>query len=193
MAEEKPLRRPRASALGAAQLGFAKGVAWGHSGVGLHAQMNARIAAVLSSAIALLAGCSPSASGPEKFKAEILAADKAFCAASLKDGVKPAFLKVITMDGKLLSDPRSGPDAVNATFAQFPSTAVLKWEPSFVDVSASGDVGYTWGRYTMTIPSGSKGRPPLISMGTYVTIWKRQPDGEWKVVLDGGNPDGAKE
>ncbi|HEY5078946.1 MAG TPA: hypothetical protein VII43_03835, partial [Opitutaceae bacterium] len=140
--------------------------------------MNARIAAVLSCAVALLTGCSPSASGTEKLKAEILAADKAFCAASVKDGVRPSFLKVIAMDGKLLNDPRTGADAVNATYAQFPPTAVLKWDPSFVDVSSSGDLGYTWGRYTMSIPSGVPGKPPLISMGTYVTIWKRSPGGE---------------
>ena len=155
--------------------------------------MNSRIAAALASAVALLAGCTPSASGPEKFKAEILAADKAFAASAVKDGVKPAFLRVIANDGKLLNDPRAGADAVNANYAQFPSTAVLTWEPSFVDVSSSGDLGYTWGRYTMTIPSGVAGKPPLISMGTYVTIWKRTPNGEWKVELDGGNPDGAKE
>ena len=153
--------------------------------------MNARAAAVLLSAIAPLAGCFQS-SGPEKFKAEILAADKAFCAASTKDGAKAAFLAGIAADGKLLSDPRAGADAVNAMFRQLPPTATLTWEPSFVDVAASGDLGYTWGRYTLTIPSGVKGNPPYIKMGTYVTIWKRQPGGEWKFVMDGGNPDGTK-
>jgi hypothetical protein len=29
-------------------------------------------------------------------------------------------------------------------------------------------------------------------MGTYVTIWKRQVSGGWKVVMDGGHPDGQK-
>jgi ketosteroid isomerase-like protein len=154
--------------------------------------MNVRIAAVLSSAIALLAGCSPSASSPENYKQEILAADKAFEAASLKDGPSAAFLANITMDGKLLSDTRTGADAVRATFVQFPPTATLTWEPSFVDVSSAGDLGYTWGRYVLTLPSGVKGKPPLIRMGTYVTIWKRQPSGAWKFVLDGGNPDGSK-
>jgi len=153
--------------------------------------MNARAAAVLSSAVALLAGCAPSASGPEKFKEEILAADKAFCAASVKNGAKAAFLGVVSKDAKLLGDTRAGPDAVRTVFMQLPDTAVLKWEPAFVDVSASGDFGYTWGRYTLTLP-GVKGKPPYIKMGTYVTIWRRQPGGEWKVVLDGGNPDGEK-
>jgi hypothetical protein len=29
-------------------------------------------------------------------------------------------------------------------------------------------------------------------MGTYVTIWKRRALRSWKVVLDGGHPDGQK-
>jgi ketosteroid isomerase-like protein len=153
--------------------------------------MNVRIAAVLSSAIALLSGCfQPSAN--EKFKDEILAADKAFSAASKRDGVEQAFLPVIAMNGKLLNDPRSGADAVRATYMQFPKTAVLTWEPSFVDVAASGDLGYSWGRYTLTLPNVKKGAAPVIQMGTYVTIWRHQPDGSWKVVLDGGNADGEK-
>jgi ketosteroid isomerase-like protein len=155
--------------------------------------MNVRIAVVLSFAVALFAGCSQSSDGTEKFKQEVLAADKAFNDASVKDGPKAAFLRAISMDGKLLNDSRSGADAVNATYAQWPANATLKWEPSFVDVSASGDLGYTWGRYTFIVPTGVKGGHPLLKMGTYVTIWKRQPGGAWKVVLDGGNPDGAKD
>ena len=155
--------------------------------------MNVRIAVVLSCAIALLAGCTPSSDGTEKYKEEVLAADKAFNDASLKDGPKAAFLRAIATDGKLLNDPRSGADAVNATYAQWPANATLKWEPSFVDVSSSGDLGYTWGRDTFSGPGGVKGGHPMIKMGTYVTVWKRQPGGGWKVVLDGGNPDGAKD
>ncbi len=152
--------------------------------------MSPKTAALSLCALALLAGCSPS--GTEKFKAEILAADKAFAAAAQKDGITASFLGVITPDGKILGDSRSGPDAVRNTFMQVPKTATLIWEPSFVDVSASGDLGYTWGRYTLTVPSGKKGAPPYVGMGTYVTIWKHQPDGTWKVVLDGGSPDGQK-
>jgi ketosteroid isomerase-like protein len=153
--------------------------------------MNLRVAAVLSSAVALLSGCSQS-SGPEKFKEEILAADKAFSEASRKEGIEQAFLPMIAIGGKLLNDPRVGADAVRAIYMQFPKTATLTWEPSFVDVAASGDLGYTWGRYTLTIPSVRKGAPPVIQMGTYVTIWRHQPDGIWKVVLDGGDADGTK-
>jgi ketosteroid isomerase-like protein len=149
--------------------------------------MNTRLTAVFALAAVLATGCSQP--GTEGLKAEIVAADKAFCEASKKEGIAAAFLGVITADGKLLSDSHLGPDAVRINFMQLPPTATLTWEPSFVDVSSAGDLGYTWGRYTLTLPSVTKGGAPSIHMGTYVTIWKRQPGGAWKVVLDGGNPD----
>jgi len=42
------------------------------------------------------------------------------------------------------------------------------------------------------VPSPKQGQPPYQKRGTYVTIWKRQPGGAWKFVLDGGSPDGQK-
>src|ERR1039458_7181552 len=97
--------------------------------LGPAASMSPRLAAAFMSAAALLAACSPS--GTEKFKAEVLAADKAFSAASKKDGIQSAFLGVIAQDGKLLGDTRAGADAVRDTFMQLPPTATLTWEPAF--------------------------------------------------------------
>jgi ketosteroid isomerase-like protein len=158
----------------------------------IHAQlMNPRIVAVLFSAVALLAGCTQP--DTERYKAEIIAADKAFCASSIKVGPKAAFLRAIARDCKLLAvDTRSGADAVNSVFIQLPAATTLTWEPAFVDVSASGDLGYTWGRYTLNIPIAKLGAAPLIRRGTYVTIWRRQHGGAWKAVLDGGNQDGTR-
>ncbi len=147
--------------------------------------MSLRLVALFSSAVALLAGCNQS--DTERYKEEIIAADKAFCASSVKDGPKAAFLAAIARDCKLLGDSRTGADAVNDVFIQLPPTAKLTWEPSFVGVSASGDVGYTWGRYILNVPMTKLGSRPLIRMGTYVTVWRRQPGGAWKVALHGGD------
>ncbi len=148
------------------------------------------LAAALTSAAAFLAACTQSS--PERFKAELIAADKAFSASSSKSGPKAAFLQTIARECKLLgSDSSSGAEAVNRMFMQLPPNATLTWEPAYVDVSAAGDLGYTWGRYQLTVPLPKPAMGPLIRRGTYVTIWKRQHGGAWKVVLDGGNPDGA--
>jgi ketosteroid isomerase-like protein len=61
----------------------------------------------------------------------------------------------------------------------------LTWSPVHVDVSESGDLGYTFGNYEFR--SIRKDGKPSVEYGKYTTIWKRQKDGHWKVVLDMGN------
>jgi ketosteroid isomerase-like protein len=62
----------------------------------------------------------------------------------------------------------------------------LVWEPTEADISASGDLGYTIGRYESTAAAADG---TTTTLGKYVTIWKKQPDGSWKVVVDIGTPD----
>ena len=59
----------------------------------------------------------------------------------------------------------------------------LTWKPIGADVS--GDLGYTYGTYEFR-SKGKDGRP-IVEYGKYTSIWKKQPDGKWKVVLDMGN------
>jgi|HubBroStandDraft_1064217.scaffolds.fasta_scaffold156197_2 ketosteroid isomerase-like protein len=152
--------------------------------------MNPRATLLLASAAALLAGCSGSGTG--KAKSELIAADIAFSEMSAKVGPSAALLAFIAPDAKLLSVVRQGKDGVHDELMQLPPTATLTWTTSYADVAASGDLGYTWGRYTLIVPSSVKGRQPLVEKGTYVTVWRHQAIGGWKVVLDGGNPDGRK-
>jgi len=51
-----------------------------------------------------------------------------------------------------------------------------------IQVAKSGDVGFTSGRYTTSWTS--EAGKPAIEHGNYVTVWKREPGGTWKVVLD---------
>jgi ketosteroid isomerase-like protein len=61
----------------------------------------------------------------------------------------------------------------------------LTWTPVGADISASGDLGYTYGTYEFR--SIGKDGKPLVDYGKYTSIWKKQKDGSWKVVLDMGN------
>jgi ketosteroid isomerase-like protein len=61
----------------------------------------------------------------------------------------------------------------------------LVWAPVGADISASGDLGYTWGTYEFR--SQGKDGKPVVEHGKYTSIWKKQKDGNWKVVLDMGN------
>jgi ketosteroid isomerase-like protein len=52
-------------------------------------------------------------------------------------------------------------------------------------MAASGDFGYTYG--TFEFRSRDKEGKLVSNYGKYTSIWKRQKDGSWKVVLDMGN------
>jgi ketosteroid isomerase-like protein len=63
----------------------------------------------------------------------------------------------------------------------------LVWHPDKVGVAHSGDLGYTSGTYLWTFkdPSGK-----LVSdKGKYLTVWKKQGDGSWKMLFDMFNTD----
>ena len=61
----------------------------------------------------------------------------------------------------------------------------LTWTPVGADISVSGDLGYTYGTYEFH--SKDKDGKPITDYGKYTSIWKRQKNGTWKVVLDMGN------
>jgi len=61
----------------------------------------------------------------------------------------------------------------------------LQWTPVGADISASGDIGYTYGNFEFH--SKDKEGKPHVDYGKYTSIWKLQADGSWKVVLDMGN------
>jgi ketosteroid isomerase-like protein len=61
----------------------------------------------------------------------------------------------------------------------------LTWEPIEAIVAASGDLGYTFGRWRST-SINAEGKP-VTGQGKYLTIWKKQKDGSWKAAVDVGN------
>jgi ketosteroid isomerase-like protein len=66
----------------------------------------------------------------------------------------------------------------------------LTWEPVGADISASGDLGYTYGTYEFR--TKDKDGKPVVAHGKYTSIWKKQKDGSWKIALDMGNGSGPE-
>jgi ketosteroid isomerase-like protein len=63
----------------------------------------------------------------------------------------------------------------------------LTWQPNRVGVAQSGDLGYTSGTYDFSFKDASG---KIVSdKGKYLMVWKKQADGEWKVLLDMNNSD----
>jgi ketosteroid isomerase-like protein len=52
-------------------------------------------------------------------------------------------------------------------------------------MAASGDLGYTYGNYVF-VTTNKEGKP-VTNYGKYASIWRKQKDGQWKVVVDMGN------
>jgi ketosteroid isomerase-like protein len=112
---------------------------------------------------------------------ELMRADSAFAALSVTQGVKAAFLAYATADAILLgagAQMSEGREAIGAAFDGFPTGAVLSWWPVAAAIAESGDLGCTVGEATIA---------SLNRYSKYLTIWKRQRDGSWKFVADGGN------
>lgn len=82
-----------------------------------------------------------------------------------------------------------GKNAVSKAWLPFftDRTLFLKWYPTQAEVSSSGDLGYTIGEYERIGKDAASGYPAAVT-GNYVSIWRRQPDGRWKIVLDIGTP-----
>lgn len=59
-------------------------------------------------------------------------------------------------------------------------TRDIRWEPRDGEVALSGELGFTWGDWSVREQDSTY-------YGNYVTVWKRGADGKWRMRLDGGN------
>lgn len=82
-----------------------------------------------------------------------------------------------------------GKQAIGQAFAFFFALPELKitWHPTKIEVAKSGELGYSTGAYEMSFkdPAGKT----AMDHGKYLTIWRKQSDGKWKVAYDIFNSD----
>lgn len=143
---------------------------------------------VLLTAAAWMTGCSPSVN-VEQEKSALLARDREW-SQSVKDIEK--FLSFYAADATvyLAGMPKAtGPQAIRTAWSEMLSApgGSVQWAAEKAEVSAAGDVGYTTGAYKMTMNNAAGN--PATETGKYVTTWRKQPDGQWKVAEDIGNSD----
>jgi ketosteroid isomerase-like protein len=138
----------------------------------------------------LLCGCAAEAPPPAPADpALLMEADRQF-AADVAEGGTDAWVSWIAADGAQIvpnAGEIRGHDAIHDLMADLDDpTYSLKWEPLRADIAASGDLGWTTGSFVseVTAADGTTRR----GQGRYVTIWRKQADGSWKVVMDLGNP-----
>jgi ketosteroid isomerase-like protein len=115
----------------------------------------------------------------------LAASELAFARYSVDHGMRAAFIEYFADDGvNFAPDPgntrarfRARPEAIEPF--------VLDWHPAIAAAARAGDLGFTTGPYTIT------GRAPAVrepAQGMFFSVWRRQADGGWKVIVDGGVP-----
>ncbi len=117
-------------------------------------------------------------------KKELLETDKAFSALCQEKGMNHAFLFYVAEGGVMLrpnSMPIVGKSNIVKLFNSDDSKIDFSWDPLYADVAKSGELGYTYGSYKLTYGDSSP------QEGTYVSVWKKNSNNEWKFVLDSGN------
>lgn len=141
--------------------------------------------------VAALSACQPpadqSTSAADAVRAADIAWEKAVSSKDLAGAV--AFVEPT---GSILppnAPIATGPEGVQALFEGFYALPALNihWQPTKVEAARSGDLAYSSGTYEMSFndPSGK----PVADRGKYATVWRKQADGSWKVVLDVFNSD----
>lgn len=140
--------------------------------------------------VLLIAACATPPTTPQRRAADtardsLAASELAFARHSVEHGMRAAFLEYFADDGvNFAPDPgntktrfRARPEAIEPF--------VLDWHPAIAAVAGAGDLGFTTGPYTIA------GRAPAArepGQGMFFSIWRRQPDGGWRVIVDGGVP-----
>lgn len=119
---------------------------------------------------------------------EAFAADSAFSEQSLRDGMGKAFVDWAAPDAVIPGGPSGffGHDAIQQGYGPIPREEVeLRWEPKLGAAAASGDLAFTVGRAVST-SKGPDGKAQTNHV-KYLSVWRRQPDGQWRYVADSGN------
>lgn len=113
---------------------------------------------------------------------EVVNAEKSFADYAKAVGISEAFMKflddsAVVFEGGEILNGRKVWAGRNAEGAE------LLWYPEFAEVSASGDLGYTTGPSQFRVKKGSAA-PDY--RGYFSSIWRKNGNGEWKVMLDVG-------
>jgi ketosteroid isomerase-like protein len=97
------------------------------------------------------------------------------------------FAEWFAPDGVLLGNgaaPLIGKVAIEKSTTWSPKDYQLTWTPTDAVMGPSGDIGYTWSHYQGR--SMDANGNPVLTSGRFITIWRKERDGSWKVVLDAG-------
>lgn len=107
--------------------------------------------------------------------------ERAFEKLVAEKGMNAGFIEYLSVDGVMFF-----PEAANAreTYRSRPlASAALTWNPILICVSSNGALAYSIGN-SIYKPKGKTDTTEYA--GHYLSVWMKQPDGQYRAVLDGG-------
>lgn len=119
---------------------------------------------------------------------ELRVADEDFSRAATSLGPGAAFGRFAAQDAQMFSPTGefiTGPTAITGSFGPATEGTSLVWHPVEGEASKAGDLGFTVGNAVFT--GVREDAAPVVRYSKYLTVWKRQRDGTWRFVVDGGN------
>ena len=143
--------------------------------------------AVFLTGILFLTACSSPApeDKSQQAKEEIVKAERDFNQLCQDKGIDTAFTTFAAENVTILRKDSliSGKDGVKHFYSNPRFLNVkLTWSPDYVDAAASGDLGYTYGKYVYAV-TDSTGKVTEYK-GYFHTVWKKQADGTWRFIWD---------
>jgi ketosteroid isomerase-like protein len=113
-------------------------------------------------------------------------AEKKFYLTGQTQGTRAGFLAFLADDAIVF---QQGPVNGKEAWSKRAETGLdLVWEPTFAVIARSGDIGYDTGPAKWR---AKKSEEKFTGHGQFISVWKKQKDGSWKVALDCGieNPE----
>lgn len=130
--------------------------------------------------IAIIAFTTPIALAQSDLE-KLIATERAFAQSAAEKGTKAAFLEFMAGDAVVYVPDRK---SAKPYWTERPeSKSLLSWAPNYADVSSNGALGYTTGNWEFRA-KGKDDQPSAF--GNFVTIWLRQPSGDYRFVVDLG-------
>lgn len=155
-----------------------------HSRINKTQKMN-KLTFILASIFLVLISCDtkPNKTQLEQWKNEIRETEQNFSKMAGEEGIHKAFTTFAAEDAVLMRNNKiiEGLKNIDKHYKNQNSKG-LSWSPDFVDVAASGDLGYTYGHYIFSYIDSAG--TTVADTGIFHTVWKKKPDGTWRFVWD---------
>jgi ketosteroid isomerase-like protein len=111
----------------------------------------------------------------------VVESERNFARAAIERGIRESFLQFFADDSIIFApEPKNG----KIFYTSYEDKGrKLIWQPIFATISSSGEVGVTTGPWELKKSAADQ---TAIAFGQFVSIWRKQADNSWKVIVDVG-------